>query len=82
MLNTSMSLNTTSVHNRDFPDLRLAACIIVSMKMLWGLDGTTRIPQDNKDMASALPRLNEWLDFAEKLNEDFANSFIPAAGNA
>lgn len=65
-----MSLSYATGRAREFPDLTLAAALVFSMKLLWGLDGIPRIPQDASDISSALPRLHEWLDFSEKLQKE------------
>lgn len=67
---------------KEFPDLTLAASIVFAVKLLWGLDGTSRIPQGPDDMLAALPRLNEWLDFSESLQRRYPTSPVPAAALA
>lgn len=74
-----MSLNLRSYGSREFPDLTLAAALVFSIKLLWGLDGIPRIPQDANDMSSALPRLNEWLDFSDKLQKQYPLSMAVTA---
>ena len=69
-LNSSLSLSLRSNKAREFPDLTLAAALVFALKLLWGLDGVPRIPQDATDMSAALPRLHEWLDFSEKLQKE------------
>lgn len=83
LLGPSMGLDCRSRRTSlAFPDLTLAASLVVTLKLLWGLDGQPRIPQDANDMASALPRLSEWLDFAMRLQVDYPSSLVPRAAKA
>lgn len=76
---TSLSLPLHKRRGRDYPDLTLAASMVITLKLVWGLDGIPRIPQDANDMSSALPRLQEWLDFSERLQELYPTTAVPAA---
>lgn len=81
-LGSSLSLSLDSNGSlREFPDLVLASSLVFSTKLVWGLDGTPRIPQGPDDMVSALPRLNEWLDFSERLQKQFPTSSMPMAAS-
>ncbi|KAH9951607.1 hypothetical protein B0H21DRAFT_775794 [Amylocystis lapponica] len=43
------------------PEVALAASAIIVLKMVYGLDGKVRSPQDKNDMGSALPRVSDYL---------------------
>lgn len=85
LIDLGSQLSLSFVNNsrlRDLPDLTLAASIVFTTKLIWGLDGIPRIPQGPDDMVAALPRLNEWLDFSEELQEQFQITSIPVAANS
>ncbi|KAH7921820.1 hypothetical protein BV22DRAFT_1106975 [Leucogyrophana mollusca] len=51
------------------PELALVATAIVVLKLVYGLDGKTRLPTHPDDPACTLPRLDEYLSLLRHLNE-------------
>ncbi|KDQ29357.1 hypothetical protein PLEOSDRAFT_1076122 [Pleurotus ostreatus PC15] len=54
------------------PELALAITTVIVLKLVYGLDGTRRIPQDGEDPASWLPKPEEFLDALKMASESDA----------
>ncbi|KAF4574995.1 hypothetical protein EYR36_006349 [Pleurotus pulmonarius] len=54
------------------PELALAITTVIVLKLVYGLDGTRRVPQDVEDPASWLPKPEEFLDALKTASESDA----------
>ncbi|KAF8974480.1 hypothetical protein BDZ97DRAFT_1935346 [Flammula alnicola] len=52
------------------PEVALLACVIIVLKMVYGLDGQERAPKDADDVACALPRAKEYLREIGKIDKE------------
>ncbi|KAF9485275.1 hypothetical protein BDN70DRAFT_847983 [Pholiota conissans] len=52
------------------PEVALLACIIIVLKLVYGLDGQERVPMDAEDVACGLPECGEYLRELEKRDEE------------
>ncbi|KAF9268060.1 hypothetical protein L218DRAFT_1053429 [Marasmius fiardii PR-910] len=50
-------------------EVSFVAATIVVLKMIYGLDGNPRLPQDPNDPACILPKIEEYLETVERLND-------------
>ncbi|KZT74365.1 hypothetical protein DAEQUDRAFT_660695 [Daedalea quercina L-15889] len=51
------------------PEVSLIATVIIVLKMVYGLDGSSRLPDERNDPACSLPRIDELLDHIKRLDE-------------
>ncbi|KAH6914843.1 hypothetical protein BKA70DRAFT_1257190 [Coprinopsis sp. MPI-PUGE-AT-0042] len=54
------------------PEVSLMACCIVAVKMVYGMDGTERVPRDAADPACALPARDEYLRLLGSMRKEAA----------
>ncbi|TFK55944.1 hypothetical protein OE88DRAFT_1621636 [Heliocybe sulcata] len=52
------------------PEVSLVAAAIVVLRLVYGLDGSPRVPNEKEDPACSLPRLQEYLSYVKELNAD------------
>ncbi|KAI3612209.1 ribosomal protein [Moniliophthora roreri] len=66
-------VKTSDPENHKYDDVPVEvsfmAATIIILKMVYGLDGSVRRPQESTDPACALPKLDEYLRFVGQLNE-------------
>jgi len=48
------------------------AAVVVVLRIVYGLDGTPRVPHEKEDPACSLPRLQEYLSYVKELNAEEA----------
>jgi len=46
-----------------YPEVKLMTLILLSTKLLWGMDGTKRIPRDKTEPAAVTPDIRSWERF-------------------
>ncbi|KAH9999887.1 hypothetical protein BJV77DRAFT_498700 [Russula vinacea] len=56
------------------PELALFVAVVIVLKMVYGLDGQTRVPKNGTDPACALPRLKDYLTNLKGVKEEYMRS--------
>ncbi|EJU06182.1 hypothetical protein DACRYDRAFT_44696 [Dacryopinax primogenitus] len=56
-------------HENIPPELGLICGVVLALKLLYGLDGTPRLPRDDSDRLAGMPELGPWLDTLKQAKE-------------